>query len=145
MFSMLLIALWATQPAAAAQSNQGTTSQSVLITLSEEPASRVFARVKAASTLPADEAAAAAKEAAARQAVRVKHQQDRIIDTLTKAPYRASFVYRLDRSTNAVAVQIDIRFLKQLRSLTGVTAAEIISDDVTTPKKRPSGGDLYRN
>ena len=138
MFLTLIVVLLASlAPAAQGSSSSTPTAVPVLLTLTEESASRVFARVKAESTLSADEAAAAAKTAAAAQAGRVKQQQDRILDALKQQPYRASLIYRLDRNTNAIAVRIDSRFVPQLRKLAGVRSVALIATDVTTPKKSP--------
>ena len=142
MLSTLFVALLATQTPTAAASSPTKSVVSVLLTLSEEPASRVFARVEAASKLTSEHAAAEAKTAAAAQAQRVRQQQDHIIDALAQPRYRASLIYRLDRNTNAIAVRIEAALLPRLRAVAGVTSAQVIPDDVITPKQRPAVRDL---
>jgi len=147
MIPLILVASLAVQaaPAEAPGALPGaSTTVSVMVTLTEEPASRVYARVKAASTLPAPEAAAAAKEASAAQALRVRQQQDRVMAALKRPPYRATLIYRLDRHTNGIAVSIEARFLPQVRTLSGVKLAQLIQTDVPTAKKRPVVGDAFR-
>ena len=88
--------------------SRGSPAVAVLVALTEEPASHVFARVKAASVLPADEAAAAARKAAAAQARRVRQRQDRIIGTLKRSPRSDGSQVR--SSTTLTAAGIGSRF-----------------------------------
>jgi hypothetical protein len=102
----------------------------VLLTLSDEPAARVFDRVRTGSTLDPDAAIAAAKAAAAAQQARVRQQQDRLLDVLTQRPYDATLIYRLDRASNAIAIEVDGAWLPRLRRLPGVESTRIVETDV---------------
>jgi hypothetical protein len=137
---VILTALLAAQaPAAGALRAPGVTAPvNVLITLTEEPPALAFDRVKAASTLPAPQATAAAKAAGEAQARKVKQQQDRLLDAVKRPPYRATVIYRLARATNAIAISVDGARLSELRTLPGVKTVRILQTEVPTRKERPA-------
>ena len=143
MISLVLTALLTVQVApevAVRAPSGGLAPVNVLVTLTEEPAARVFDRVKAGSGLPPEESIAAAKAAAAAQARKVRQQQDRLVDALKQAPYRATLIYRLERGTNAIAIRVSRALLSQLLTLPSVKTAQIIDTDKQTGQTRSAAG-----
>jgi len=91
-------------------------SVKVLIELTDEPTTKVFAAAQARG------ASAQATAEAQRQLATINQAQQRIVNSLQGSAISAKVIYRTQRVYNGVAVRVDANKLAQIRQLPGVKA-----------------------
>jgi hypothetical protein len=100
--------------------------RTVLVELTEDPSSVAYDRRVAAVMDPTEGDRRAARDAARLQTRRVQRQQDRLATILSEAPYHAELLYRSERTSNRLAIQIDPTHVARVRSLPGVRSVQIL-------------------
>ena len=97
----------------------------VVLELSEEPSAAAYDRTLGGAAEPKTRDIKSARESARLQATRVQRQQDRLAAILSQPPFDAELLYRSERTSNRLAIQIDLRHLARVRNLPGVKSAQV--------------------
>jgi len=107
-------------------SSRAAGKQTVVLELSEEPSAAVYDRTLGGGADPKTRDIRSARQSARLQASRVQRQQDRLAAILTQPPFNADLLYRSERTSNRLAIQIDPEHLTRVRSLAGVRSVQVL-------------------
>jgi hypothetical protein len=116
----------APEPHGAAPALPPIAKRTVLVELTEESSSAAYDRVVAGVADPTERDRRAGRQAAKLQAVKVQRQQDRLAAILSDPPFNAGLLYRSERTSNRLAIQIDPAHVARVRSLPGVRSAQVV-------------------